>query len=160
MAEFVIHDLTSGGGCLGISPLPGRAGRYLDDVQRVLDWRPDLVITVAEMSELERHDAGRFERDLASHAIAWHHVPVVDFGTPDLAAQRIWPSVETAAVTTLCRAGRVLVHCYGGCGRSGMALLRIMRAAGEDGEPALHRLRQTRPCAIETEAQLAWGMQR
>jgi len=54
--------------------------------------------------------------------------------------------------------GSVLVHCKGGCGRSGMAALRLMVEAGEDPHLAFARLRDVRPCAVETEAQLAWAV--
>ena len=53
----------------------------------------------------------------------------------------------------------VLVHCFGGCGRSGMLVLRVMIEAGEPAGTALKRLRQVRPCAVETEAQMAWAVQ-
>ncbi len=55
--------------------------------------------------------------------------------------------------------GRVLVHCMGGCGRSGMALLRLMVESGEPADRALARLRAVRPCAVETPEQLAWASQ-
>ena len=51
----------------------------------------------------------------------------------------------------------MLVHCRGGCGRSGMAVLRLMVEAGEAPEEALARLRAVRPCAVETEAQMDWA---
>ena len=38
-----------------------------------------------------------------------------------------------------------------------MAVLRLMFEAGEDAQAALIRLRAVRPCAVETEAQLAWA---
>ena len=52
---------------------------------------------------------------------------------------------------------RILIHCRGGCGRSGMIVLRIMIEFGEDPEEALERLRKIRPCAVETEAQENWA---
>jgi len=55
--------------------------------------------------------------------------------------------------------GRVLIHCRGGCGRSGMAALRLMIESGEEAGAALSRLRALRPCAVETEAQMAWAQQ-
>ena len=50
-----------------------------------------------------------------------------------------------------------MIHCFGGCGRSGMAALRLMVEAGEDADEALERLRAVRPCAVETDAQLRWA---
>ena len=68
-----------------------------------------------------------------------------------------WPEVSALAAGILSSGGGVLAHCYGGCGRSGMAVLRLMVEAGEDAQAALIRLRAVRPCAVETEAQLAWA---
>jgi len=54
--------------------------------------------------------------------------------------------------------GKVLVHCMGGCGRSGMAVLRLMVETGEPPHSALSRLRAARPCAVETDAQFDWAV--
>ena len=160
MPEFVIHALQAGGGVLAISPMPGRTRHYYTDWLRLLDWAPDLVITMTPRSELERKGSGTLGSDLANAGISWQHVPVADFGTPDVTARALWPEVEAEALDVLAKGGKVLVHCYGGCGRSGMAVLRIMRAAGEGGEDALTRLRAIRPCAVETDAQMDWAMGR
>ena len=52
---------------------------------------------------------------------------------------------------------RILVHCRGGCGRTGMIVLRIMIEFGEDPDEALKRLRKIRPCAVETNSQENWA---
>ena len=57
---------------------------------------------------------------------------------------------SNAALSALQGKGRVLIHCMGGCGRSGMAALRLMIEAGEAPGAALERLRAVRPCAVET----------
>lgn len=158
MPEFVIHALPVGKGGLAITPMPGRTRHYYTDWLRLVDWAPDMVVTMTAQHELDRKGAGTLGADLAAAGIKWRHVPVADFGTPDAATAQLWPGIEAEAVDILSNGGKVLVHCYGGCGRSGMAVLRIMRAAGEEAEPALTRLRQIRPCAIETEAQMAWAM--
>jgi protein-tyrosine phosphatase len=91
--------------------------------------------------------------DLAAAGVGWLHLPIPDFGTPSAALRAIWP--ETSA--RLRGSPRLLVHCMGGCGRSGMIALRLMIEAGEAPEPALTRLRDARPCAVETKAQLRWA---
>jgi len=80
---------------------------------------------------------------------------VADFGVPKDDAT--WDGVALQLLELLRQSKRVLVHCKGGCGRSGMAVLRLMIAAGEEPAQALARLRAVRPCAVETEAQLAWA---
>lgn len=156
MPEFVIHSLQAGGGALAITPMPGRTRHYYTDWQRLLDWRPALVITMTTQAELERKGAGTLGADLINEGIGWLHFPVPDFGTP---FGQDWPAARDRALATLAKGDRVLVHCYGGCGRSGMMVLRLMIAAGEDADEALARLRDIRPCAVETEAQMAWARQ-
>ena len=53
--------------------------------------------------------------------------------------------------------GRILIHCRGGCGRTGMIVLRVMIEFGEDPDKALKRLRKIRPCAVETKPQEIWA---
>ena len=76
-------------------------------------------------------------------------------------AERYLDAIEEAAARAkalLAQGGRVLVHCFGGCGRSGMAALRLLVELGEDPDEALARIRAVRSCAVETEAQMAWAM--
>lgn len=155
MLEFVIHEIAVAGGVLGISPMPGRTRHYGADWPRLLDWSPDLVVSMCAQAELDRKGAGSLGADLAQAGIAWLHFPVADYGVP---APRVdWQPVRDVGLTRLRGGGRVLVHCFGGCGRSGMMCLRLMIAAGEAPDAALARLRAVRPCAVETDAQMDWA---
>lgn len=156
MLEFVIHSLPVAGGTLAITPMPGRTRHYYTDWLRLMDWRPDLVLTMTTQAELDRKGAGTLGADLANAGIGWLHLPVADFGVP---LDMDWPAVRDEVLGTLRSGGRVLVHCFGGCGRSGMMVLRLMIAAGEDADMALVRLRAVRPCAVETDPQLDWAYQ-
>lgn len=157
MDEFVVHDLPVAGGTLAISPMPGRTRPYGVDRERLLAWAPALVVTMCTQAELDRKGSGGLGPDLAGQGIAWRILPVSDFGVPGQAVEDAWPEVEALALDLLRSGGRVLVHCFGGCGRSGMAVLRLMIAAGEGPDQALIRLRTVRPCAVESEAQMAWA---
>lgn len=157
MTEFAIYGLAAGGGTLALSPMPGRTGAYAADRARLVAWGPALVIGMTPLAELARNGAAGLPGDLAAAGIAWRHLPVADFGVPDEAAQAAWPAVQALASGVLARGDRVLVHCHGGCGRSGMAVLRLMIAAGEAPGAALARLRAVRPCAVETKAQMGWA---
>lgn len=156
MHEFVVHSLPVGGGEIAISPIPGRTRHYHADWLRLLQWRPVLVISMTTQVELDRKGAGSLGADLSNEGIAWLHLPVADFGVPD---QLDWDSVRAQVLAVLNRGDRVLVHCFGGCGRSGMMVLRLMIAAAEHPDAALARLRAVRPCAVETDAQMDWALQ-
>lgn len=157
MTPFEIFELAAGGGVLALSPMPGRTRHYPADWPRLLAWKPDLVLTMCAGSELARKGAGSLGDDLAASGIAWRHLPAEDWGlmAPQVAAR--WPAVSVEIRALLARRGRVLVHCHAGCGRAGMAVLRLMVEMGEDGEAALERLRQVRPCAVEAQVQKDWA---
>lgn len=151
-SEFEISALPVAGGTLAITPMPGR-GDYAADLRVLLAWAPQLVVTMTPLAELA---APSMPNDLAALGIGWAHLPIADFGAPD--GDGLWRGIETQALAVLRDRGRVLVHCRAGCGRSGMACLRIMVAAGEDGRTALKRLRAVRPCAVETGEQMDWAL--
>jgi len=158
MRGFQVAALSVGRGELGIGSLPGRGGGYGDDLAALLRWRPALVVSMTTAAEMAQHGAANLAGDIASQGVAWRHLPVADFGAPDAATEALWPEASRAAQQVLGACGRVFIHCHGGCGRSGMAALRLMIEAGEPPDDALRRLRAARPCAVETDAQEAWAV--
>ena len=159
MARFSISEVQVGPGWLGISPIPGRTGTYLADLATLLRWDPVLVFTMTTQAELDRVGAGDVSTDLATAGVQWRHLPIRDFGAPEDRTASLWPEASHLAHDVLASGGRVLVHCFGGCGRSGMAVMRLMVETGEDADRALERLRDACPCAVEVEAQRTWAAQ-
>lgn len=152
--RLTIAELRIGQGVLGISPCPGRAGFYEADFNAIRHWQPSLVITFLSNEERDRV-APTLSFDLKSADIAWAHLPTADYDTPNSG----WPGIAALTHSELAKGRKVLLHCMGGCGRSGTAALRLMIEAGEAPEPALNRLRQARPCAVETPEQFLWASQ-
>ena len=152
MTDFIIADLKIGAGMAGLCPMPSspqaRAG--------LRNWHPAIVISMTPADELAAHGCADLPDWLGMHGIDWAAMPVADFGAPQ--ADAGWPELANRLHALLDSGGRVLVHCRGGCGRSGMILLRLMTERGEEGQAALARLRAARPCAVETEGQMAWAV--
>ncbi len=145
-----------GGGAVGLMPCPGRHRPLADDVALIAAEGVKLVLSLIEAHE-QAETVAALPRLLAREGIAWRHFPVADFGIPDRVADGLWAECERVIHDRLDAGERVLLHCWGGRGRSGMIALRILSARGEDGQQALRRLRAVRPGAVETGAQLAWA---
>lgn len=159
---FAIYDVAVGVGRLGIAPIP--CGD--DDLEVIAAWGAQLVMSMTMQAEMTAAGMPDLGRCLGRRNIKWYHVPVGDYGVPEpsggvengqSSGEDLWEIAAADAVTVLAGGGRVLVHCKGGCGRSGMAALRLMVLVGEAPDAALARLRDVRPCAIETDAQMAWA---
>jgi protein-tyrosine phosphatase len=151
MTEAVPAELPLGGGHLGLFPFP------LDGPARarLLGWSPDLVLSLTPLEEMSRLGGTDVPEILALRGIGWLHLPVEDFGVPG--AGEGWEAVSATIRARLASGGRVAIHCRAGCGRTGMAALRLMVETGEEGTKALARLRAVRPCAVETDAQYRWA---
>lgn len=151
---FSIATLTlENGARLGICPLPGRDGAGMADLATIARWSPDIVVSMTEQAEMERHNMGDLGGLLAGLGINWVHFPVHDF----TAAVAGWPDLSKRLHGILDKKGAVLAHCYGGHGRSGMVLLRLMVERGADVAAALEDLRAVSPGAVEAEAQFHWA---
>lgn len=154
---MVIAELEVGGGMLGIGPMPGRVGNYARDVAVVLAWEPRVALTMTTLEELAARGAEGLSGDLSDAGVEWLHLPVSDYGAPSGETLAAWPAASSRVREVLAAGGRVWVHCMGGCGRSGTAVLRLMVELGEEPSAALARLRAVRPCAVETPEQFAWA---
>lgn len=158
MTEFVIHALHVGGGTLALAPLPGASGDYAADMAHLHDWKPALVITLVTPEEIAECEAFTLGADLQEAGTRWISLSVQDFGTPAPDQCAAWRDASEMMRAALKGGGRVMIHCKGGRGRSGMAALRVMVETGENPDDALARLRAVRPGAVETEVQMAWAL--
>jgi protein-tyrosine phosphatase len=144
---FELTEIAVGGGVLGLCALP-QAG----DVAALQAWRADLVLTLVERAEAIELSPD-LESALAVAGIAQRWFEIADYGVP----VGDWGGLSGDLHAVLQIGGRVVIHCRGGCGRTGMIALRLMMETDEVG--ALARLRAVRPCAVETEAQMDWALQ-
>ena len=155
--NLTIYSLPLAGGLLALCPLPGSGGDYDGDLEQIGAWKPGLVISLTTAEEHAAAGGHRLGCDIQSMASRWIHLPVPDFDVPPPQVAMRWPAASQSARKALEGGGRVLMHCKGGCGRSGMAALRLMIECGEVPAQALARLRGVRPCAVETQAQMEWA---
>lgn len=148
---------TTDGGRLGLCPLPGRTGSLDRDMERIAAWKPDLVVSMTEPEETKAAGVPDLAAAFDRSGLAWQGFAVRDFDVPSASRAADWTALARGVHALLDAGGRVLFHCHGGRGRSGMALLRILIERGEKPEAALTRLREVRPGAVETAAQHAWA---
>lgn len=157
-APFEIASLpVTGGGTLGICGLPGRFNALQNDMDTVSTWAPDLIVSMTESHEMETPDNNNLSTVFENRNLDWAHLPIADFGIPDGTIDTDWTILSERIHDILDQQGRILLHCKGGRGRSGMVLLRILVDRQEDPDKALRRLRIARPGAVETDKQFRWA---
>ena len=157
MHPFEVFEISLGPALLGISCLPGLQGNFLADIEKIFNWKPATIVSLTEKKEMEDLGARDFISLIEKEKIPWLHFPIKDFGTVNQKQKFLWEPISKNIHQKINNGDRILIHCRGGCGRSGMIVLRIMIEFGEDPDEALERLRKIRPCAVETKAQENWA---
>ncbi len=155
MSSSYVRSMRLKSGTLGLCPLPGRDGDFAGDFAQLRAWKPDVVVSLTETKELKPHGAEQLDNALKMAGLAQIRFPIVDFSVPTQSAE--WDALSKQLHALLAQNKRVLLHCLGGVGRSGMVALRLMVEAGYDPDTSLDLLRKARPGAVETLQQLAFA---
>ena len=151
-------------GSLGTTHCPGRnridsAGyqwkrNLRDDLRDLMAWGAGAVLTLVEEYEFAHLGVPEFATEMRSSRLVWYHMAIPDMSTPGRTFDEAW-SRDGARIFGSLRAGeRLLVHCAGGLGRSGMVAAKLLTALGPSANHAIDAVRRVRPGAIETGAQM------
>lgn len=160
-----IASVTAGDarGAIGLTLCPGKHdpvamsgawARDLDtDLAAIRAWGAVALVSLIEDHEfvlLRVPDLGRRAQALG---LDWHHLPIMDVSIPGEAFESRWRHSGPVLRSMLQRSGRVVVHCRGGLGRSGLVAARMLVELGVEPGEAIRRVRAARPGAIETDEQ-------
>lgn len=156
---------TPGGGVIGLAMAPGKRQpdaitgpweRDIDaDFTAIVEFGAHAVVTLMETSELTgvAIPADKVRAAAAQRGIGWVHWPIVDFAAPDATFEAAWAREAAAVCDQLAGGGRVLVHCRGGRGRSGLVAARLLIELGVSNADAFAAVRAAQPLAMETTVQ-------
>ena len=133
-------------GQLAICPEPASD----DSFEKVAQWNADIIVTMITVEEFARDD---FSAKITHATPQWIQAAVSDFGIPE----NDFGAVIDRLLAVLQTDGRILIHCKGGQGRSGMMAMRLLVEQGEPAIDALARIRRVRPNAVETIQQEQWA---
>jgi hypothetical protein len=151
---------------IGITFCPGkkqRGGltaswdRSLDvDLDAIAAWGAKAVLTLVTRDELIDLAVPELGQGVTARGMQWFHLPIPDYSIPDAEWEARWQEEGAALRAMLMRGDRVLVHCRGGLGRSGVVAARLLIELGLRPHDAIEQVRKVRPGAIETGKQEAY----
>jgi len=145
--------------CPGKQQADGLSGtwrRDLDaDLRAIAAWGASLILNLVEEHEMRALGVADTARRLPE-GMAYLRLPIRDAGTPDSSWERQWALTSTGLHGRLRAGERIVVHCKGGLGRTGLVVARLLIEMGTPPAEAVTRVRRARPGAIETDAQLRY----
>lgn len=142
-------------GLIGLTILPGRKDRGRDlpaDIAEIKKAGISAIVTLISNAEFRAYGVPDLLKEYQRAGLSVLHTPVIDQGVPtDAQAREVLQFMKEKV-----DAGhKVLVHCVGGLGRTGLAAALYLRAfSGISGDEAIARVRNVRsPRAIENKEQ-------
>jgi ADP-ribosyl-[dinitrogen reductase] hydrolase len=143
-------------GAIGLTRLPGAWFNALEtDLEAIRASGASTLVSLVGTTELHRTGADDFGASVAAAGLAWHHLPIRDFGVPNQQFETVWAVSGPALRRRLVGGEKVVIHCFAGLGRSGMVAARLLVEMGEQPAKALDRVRAARPGAVQTAEQEA-----
>ena len=156
-------NLEFGNAAIGMTLCPGKRGEsnygspwkrdLIADMEVIREWDCRILVTVMELGELEAFHVTNLGASATSAGIQWYHIPITDGDPPDERFEVLWPVVALVVLDTLRAGQRVVIHCRGGLGRTGMIACLLLIELGWSRQSALDTVRQMRPGTVETSAQ-------
>ena len=156
---------TPGGGGVGMTMCPGKrqpeavTGPWdrdlATDMAAIVGFGASALVTLMETWELEsaKTPPANLKAAALSASLTWHHWPIVDLAAPDAAFEKAWQAEAGELCTRLRNGTRIVVHCRGGRGRSGLVAARFLIERGVGNDDAFAAVRTTQQLAIETPIQ-------
>ena len=153
-------------GLLGLTLCPGKQGpsnfgdpweRDLGlDMRAILDWGARTVVSLMEADELSMLNVPGLGDAAEDAGLEWHHLPIPDVKVPDERFERLWTYSGHVLRGKLRSGEKIVLHCRGGLGRTGMIAARLAIELGVPPDEALRGVREARAGTVETRAQEAY----
>lgn len=123
------------------------------DLTVIKEWGARSVVTLMESEELDLLGVSGLGDATRQAGMNWLHLPIRDGDVPDARFNMLWPDAAMALLQELSLGHRVVIHCRGGLGRTGLVTAMMLVESGETPQKALNRVRAARPGTIETHDQ-------
>ena len=150
------------GGVIGLTFCPGKvqsdamSGPWARDLQKdiqvIRNWGATALVNLLEVHEIRQLQVSGLGT-MAAESMKYFHLPIRDGDVPGPEFEQAWASAGAQLRQRLRGGEKILIHCKGGLGRTGLVAARLLVELGLDPEDAVRRVRRARPGSIETMAQ-------
>lgn len=122
------------------------------DIEAMVAWGATVLLSLVEDHELQELQISGLEEALIGKLVLYR-LPIVDGDVPDQKGEKMWDLIGPELHRRLVLGERIVIHCKGGLGRTGVMAARLLIECGEDPVSAVKRVRSSRPGAIENALQ-------
>lgn len=156
-------QVNDSGGLIGMTLCPGKKDRGilsgpwdrdLDmDLEVIRSWKAKALVCLVEDFELDFLHVPDLPVKTVAFGIQWYHLPITDLCAPDNEFEVAWERAGEELRRILRNGGKIVIHCRGGLGRTGIVAARLLVEFGAEPGEAIRLVRKARVGAIQTSSQ-------
>jgi len=135
-------DLGAGRGQIGMTICPGKRGAseygaqwkrdLATDIAIIRAWGASTLLTLMESEEMRLLGIETIGEIAKKSSLHWYQLPIIDGSIPDNRFDTAWPHVGRTILNSLRSDEKIVVHCRGGLGRTGMIVSALLIEDGKD----------------------------
>ena len=159
-----IAGIQVGSGTIGMTFCPGKHDIGSDgvlwardprvDLDAIVQWGASSIVSIMERDEFTALNVPDLGSLVLARGMAWHHLPVADQSVPSGNFMHAWSSLSKSLQRRLAAGEKIVLHCRGGLGRTGLIAALLLIDLGWGADAAIKLIRETRSArAIETKEQ-------
>ena len=149
-------------GAIGMTFCPGKVqpnalsgswARGLDtDLHAIQNWGAVALVSLMEQHEYRELGVADLPNRLPG-GMQYFQLPIPDGGVPDTQWEKQWEDAGKHIRALLGLGKKIVIHCKGGLGRTGLLAARLLVEFGMRADHAVEAVRKARPGTIENSAQ-------
>ncbi|WED21758.1 cyclin-dependent kinase inhibitor 3 family protein [Vibrio sp. JC009] len=144
-----------GDAALILTPCPGtKEADLATSVQQLKEQGALAMVTALDTEEMEKAGVAALAEESEKAGIAWFHQPIEDDQAPGAEFDARWEVISPKVHEVLKQGGKVVLHCMGGSGRTGMLAAHILLEMGWDLETIKREVKALRPGAFTKQPQI------
>ncbi len=134
---------------LVLTPCPGTKELGLvESIQQLKDAGVKAIVTALTTEEMQSKQVEELGSLAQAQGMLWIHLPIEDDSVPDEMFALNWPSVSPQLQNLLKQGGKVVLHCMGGSGRTGLLAGHLLLDMNWELDTIISEVQALRPGAF------------
>ncbi len=138
-----------------LTPCPGTKGVDLyQSLVQLKSQSADAIVTALSQKELSEKGLDDFGEQVQALGMQWYSLPIEDDCAPDANFSKQWEEVSPKLHQVVNDEGKVVMHCMGGSGRTGLLAANLLLELGWDLDTIYSQVKSLRPGAFTKQPQI------
>jgi protein-tyrosine phosphatase len=150
-------NVLDGAAALILTPCPGTKETGLaESVAQLKAQGAVAIVTALEHDEMARAGVAALPQEAKKAGLAWFYQPIEDDEAPGAEFDARWAEMSPQLHRMLKEGGKVVLHCMGGSGRTGMLAAHLLLEMDWDIETIKREVKALRPGAFTKQPQIEY----